>query len=83
MKEVKIEPAGRAVKRVVVWYNQNNARLVGLRLFDKDNTMLLEALGYNFNDQCQKEWVLQDGERIIGFKSRKYSAYCTAAHLDF
>ncbi len=34
MKEVKMEPAGRAVKRVVVWYYQSEARLVGLRLFD-------------------------------------------------
>ena len=78
-----MKPAGRAIKRVVVWYRQEDARLAGLRLFDKDNTMLLEALGNGFNAHSQKEWVLQDGERIIGFKSRKYSADYTAGHYDF
>ena len=69
-----MEPAGRAVKRVVVWFYHSTAAMCGLRLFDKDNTMLLEALGSTYNQYSQKEWVLQDGERIIGFKSRKIGA---------
>ncbi len=73
-----MEPAGRAVKRVVVWYDNSDALLAGLRIFDKDNTMLLEALGYNYDNHSQKEWVLEDGERIIGFKYRQWSADCSA-----
>jgi hypothetical protein len=55
-----MEPAGRAIKRFVIWYKESDAFLVKLRFFDKDNSVLLEALGADFDRKIQKEWVLQD-----------------------
>ena len=54
---------------------------MGVELFDKDNNKLLSSLyssGYTAH-----ETILADNERIVGFKSRKYSSGCPAAHYDF
>lgn len=69
---MRIEPAGRAVKRITLWYDSVDAQLVGIQLFDKDGLKLLET-GWNFSSQKSLETVLKDDERIIGFKARKYS----------
>ncbi len=69
-----MQVSGGAVKRVVVCYDQSDAYLVGLQMFDSDNTILLEAVGDYYDDYSHKEWILEDGERIIGFKSRKHTA---------
>ncbi len=45
--------------------------LVGLQLFDSHNTNLLEVKVGDYSQPSHKECILEDGERIIGFKSRK------------
>ena len=83
MQERKIKPADRVVKRIVIYYDESNAYLWGFQLFDKNNKKSLETASKYFKNCSNKECILQDDERIIGFKSRKKSEGESAWHYDF
>ncbi len=58
------------------------ATLLGIQLFDKDGVKLLET-GYKTGlKKTKKEYILEDGDRIVGTKSRKCSEGY-ADHNDF
>jgi hypothetical protein len=57
-----------------MWYRPGEAYLYGFELFDREGNKLFESAWKNcFTEQRYKclETVLSEGERIIGFKSRK------------
>jgi hypothetical protein len=64
MEEVKMQVSGGAVKRVVICYDQSEAYLVGLQMFDSDNTLLLEAVADYYGDYNHKEWILEDKDLV-------------------
>jgi hypothetical protein len=56
--------------------------LCGIKLFDKDGVSLF-AEGYDdyMKDYKSHETILEEGERLVGFKSRKDTH--TSRHWDF
>ncbi len=78
-----MQPAGADVKRIVLWYDESRAFLYKIELFGKDGTKLLET-GYSTNGCKSHEIVLEEGERIIGVKSRTLADWLNHAyHCDF
>ncbi len=72
------------MRRIVLWYKEVDAVLTCIQLFDKNGVQILEV-GYNAQLRIDhaskfKETILQDGERIIGVKSRLHTY---AQHHDF
>ena len=60
----------------------DGAVFYGIQLFDKDGVKLLET-GYKTGlKKTKKEYILEDGERIVGTKSRKCNDNY-ADHFDF
>ena len=53
-----------------------------MQLFDRDGNKLLETL-YRFNSYKSHEVILEDDERIIGFKSKQYRSDLDALHSNF
>ena len=64
--EVRIQPVGAVVKKVIMW---GNSEFGGVQFFDKDGNKILEA-GY-IREQS-REFVLGNGERLVGVKSKLY-----------
>ena len=58
--------------------------LVGLKFYGKDGAVVLKT-GYDWVAGGYKTQTvyLEDGERIIGYKSRSHSNPNSARHLDF
>jgi hypothetical protein len=54
-------------------YNAGDSMLFGFEFFDRDNNRLLKT-GYNFESKASQEYILEPGERIIGFRASGYSA---------
>ena len=65
---MRIKPEGALVKKIVFWYDQNT--LYAIQLFDKDGVKLLETGYKDAYSKNSKEVILEDDERIVGFKSR-------------
>ncbi len=65
-EEARINPIGAVVKRVVIRYD-SDTEVRGLQFFDKNNTLILQA-GTMLNGT--KEFNLEDGQRLIGIKSK-------------
>jgi hypothetical protein len=63
-----INPVGAIIKRVVMVSQSGEKRLNRLELFDKNNNLVLKVGKDQGN--VRKEFVLEDGERLIGFKSK-------------
>ncbi len=83
LKEVRLQPAGAPVKRIVIWYRDSDALVWKIELFAKDGAKLLET-GVSSNGYKSHEIVLEEGERIIGIKSRTHSTWpAFAYHCDF
>ena len=86
--EKRLQNANAVVRSVVLLYdaakNTNEGVLVGIRFFDVNNTMLLES-GWWFKLETHKEHriYLQEGERILGFKSGRRGDPNFARHFDF
>ncbi len=71
------------LQQVKIWYDPNDQRLLGLKFYGKDGAVVLET-GHKWpaNTWCKTHTVhLEDGERVIGFKSRTHSSL--AFHYDF
>ncbi len=82
-KEIRLQPAGVPVKRVVLWYEDARSLLYKIELYSKDGAKLLET-GFNTDGCKSHEIVLEEGERIIGVKSRNLSGCPSYAyHCDF
>ena len=70
LHQVMIKKESGPVKRIVIWYDQHMALLRGIQLFDKEGEKLLET-GCPKNQFKSQETILEDDERIVGFKARK------------
>ncbi len=59
--------------------------LFGLKFYSKDGAVVLETgVDWNANDYPTHTVDLEDGKRVIGFKSRTHPSYPNYAyHLDF
>ena len=64
------QDAGKKIKRAVI-YNGGNY-IDGFEFFDKNNNLLFKVGGCSTKD---KEIILEDDERIIGFKAKLYGSY--------
>jgi hypothetical protein len=69
------------VKRIVIWHDKGSVYLRGVQLFDRDGNKLLETLNA-FSSYTRHEVILEDNERIIGFKSKQYASNCEAWHCN-
>jgi hypothetical protein len=82
MQEIKINPVGRQIKRILTFYFTNDDPfLSGIYLFDKDGNEILKT-PYDCRNRPSQETILAENERIVGFRSRKYKEQ-PAAHYDF
>ena len=61
------QDAGKKIKRAVI-YNDGDY-IDGFEFFDKNNNLLLKVGDCSNKD---KEIILEDDERIIGFKAKLY-----------
>lgn len=57
--------------------------MCGLQIFDRESKKILETLDISAFNFKYKEITLAENERIVGFKSRKYSDDRSARHYDF
>ena len=55
------------MKKVII-YGRPNSHFGGVQFFDRDGNKILEAGNI---EQEKREFILEDGERLIGFKSNK------------
>jgi hypothetical protein len=72
------EDAGKKIKRVVI-YNNSNCHIHGFEFFNKNNNLLLKVGASPTKD---KEIILEDDERIIGFKAKLYGGH-QSVYSDF
>ncbi len=72
------EDAGKKIKRVVI-DNAENCHIYGFEFFDKNNNLLFKVGGCSTKD---KEIILEDDERIIGFKAKLYPGH-QSVYTDF
>ena len=75
--EVKVQPEGAIVKRIVVF---GNHEFGGVEFYDRNGTKILGA-GYHEPSQLKREMSLADGERLIGIRS-KLQNNRSPRHLD-
>lgn len=71
----------KKLKRIVVQYRESDGLLTNIQLFDKLGKEVLKTIK-TLNGTKSKEYLLEDGERIIGFTSCKWSDTLTSAHKD-
>ena len=65
----KVNLKDENIKRVVIYFS--NAILFGIDLYDKYNNVLLETSFPNKKTYQQQETILEDDEKIIGFRARR------------
>lgn len=53
--------------KIIVFQHDSYAHLQGFRLYGKDGVTLLEMGEFTYH---KTEFALQDGERVLGIKSR-------------
>ncbi len=79
MTELRLQPEGVAVKKIVLWYSESTSILYAIKLIGKDGKKILQA-GYSTGGCKSQETVLEEDERIIGLKGRApnkaYANYC-------
>ena len=83
MFETLITPVGAVIKTIKVFYGESNGLkfgLLGLQFFDLDNNSILVA-GDVSDSLSVKEIILEEGERVVGVKSRLNKGY-PAFHQD-
>ncbi len=68
------------MKRIILWYH-TDASIKGIQIYDKDGAVMFdEGLTEYEIDFKSYEIILEEGERIVGFKSRNLGF---ARHDDF
>lgn len=70
LNELRIEPVGIQIRKVIIWYRESDGLLFGVSLFDSSGSKILETKR-SFNEFKSQETILEENERIIGIKSRK------------
>jgi hypothetical protein len=68
------------VRRIIIWYD--GKVLFGVHLFDKDGKKVLETLG-DITGKSSHEVIIEDNERIVGFRSKQGKGLAAAAHECF
>ncbi len=83
LTEVRVQPVGVPVKRIVIHHRDSDGFLGGFELYAQDGTNLYKTVwGWGSQVFTSQETILQEGERITGIKGRKNSD--TFAHYhDF
>lgn len=76
----RVEVADRPVKRIRCWFDTNNV-LWGFQLLDDKGDCLYKS-ALNCDKYTKVETVLEDGERVLGVKGRKYNDK-QATYYDF
>ena len=74
------------ISKIEIGYDTYDHWLRGLKFYTKDGALVLKtAYDWVGNSNCKTHTVLlEDGERVIGFKSGSHPAYPNRAyHLDF
>lgn len=74
--EVRINPVGAVVKRIVM---RGNYEFAGCQFFDRNGVKILEA-GYMTAES--KEFILEDDERLIGVSSKLQALQYSPRHND-
>ena len=70
------KPITGTIRKIIIFYHPAHAMLEGLRFYDAAGTLIYEtAYKVPFTSSVYKyhEILMKDGERIVGFQSRKYS----------
>ena len=71
------------IRKIHLYYWPGDGQLCGMRFYDGTGKMIYESAYKNaFSGYSQHEILLNEGERIIGFTSRKFSDQY-AYHYDF
>ena len=79
-KEVKIQPEGAIVKKIIM-YGRTNCQFGGVQFFDSYGNKILEA--GSLEKQAIKEIILKDGERLIGIKANEHNKTTYKNDLQF
>lgn len=80
-EEVRINPVDATVRKVVVYSCRD---LEGIRFYDKDDTILLKAGDPGDDSYHFTEFILDEGHRLIGVRSRVFiDEYGAANQFDF
>ena len=77
---VKVEIKDVQIKKIICYYDDKNI-LWGFKLFDIDNKTIFESL-YNASTKTPITTELEEGERIVGMRGRKYND-SQATYYDF
>ena len=80
IKTVGTEPP--QIRRIVMQYGETNSKLYGIKLFDKANELIASSLQPG-DTHKEIEHLLEEDERIIGFKSKGDKAANMSLHYDF
>ena len=67
-------PDHATIRKVKMWGDDSDGEVSGIQFFDKDDNMILEA-GYLLSYFVCREFVLEEGERLIGVKSRTFEGF--------
>ena len=68
--------------KILIWFQEKENICLGFQFFDKNDSHIFETLGNFFtSNQAKKEIVLEEGERIVGIRSRKHDDQ-RAYHCD-
>ena len=76
----RLIPKGSHIHKVELFFHKFNSLLVGLKFFDKKGEEILSCGDYDFIDKelgevdyriAEREFILEDNERLIGIKSNK------------
>ena len=78
--EVKIEEPLK-IRRIVLWYYSANALLRGIQLFNDKEECVLQT-SCEFEKYSKHETIMEQGERIVGIQSRKFTD-ANSNHHDF
>ncbi len=74
---IKVEPAGSAIAKIIV-YSYKTCVSRGIKLFTQEGACVLQAGDFYGNQPT--EILLQEGERILGVKTRAEAAEYPNAH---
>ena len=77
---VKVDIKDVQIKKITCYYDDKNI-LWAFKLYDVDNKVIFESL-YNANSKTSITTELEDGERIVGMRGRKYND-SQATYYDF
>ena len=75
-----IRPEGAVVKKVVIYCLHPHDYFEGIQFYDRENLLILQAGEF---EGKSKEIILEENERLIGVKARRFGIEETFALIDF